>query len=288
MNPGRPSVYVSLSALRDLARRALPYSVRVGVARLRGLPALLAAAPGFARRRGAAEALDALPFVLAEHASPLLRPGTTAEPALQRAKERNVALAAARLDRLIVAPGEVFSFHWAVGWPSPLFGFRAGLELHDGRPARGAGGGACQSSNLLYLLALRAGMRIVERHRHALDLFPDNDRTVPFGCGATVAYNHADLRFENPLPQPVALRLELAGGELRGRLLAPADPGFRVEVYEVDHRFVREGDAWFRENRIRRRFVAPDGTVLLDQEVAHNRGRVLYDHQGLLACGAPR
>jgi hypothetical protein len=48
----------------------------------------------------------------------------------------------------------------------------------------------------------------------------------------------------------------------------------------VDHRFFREGAAWMRENRIRRRFRLPDGTLLLDQEVAHNRGRVTYEPPG--------
>lgn len=31
-----------------------------------------------------------------------------------------------------------------------------------------------------------------------------------------------------------------------------------------------------RENRIRRRFLRVDGSVILDQEVAHNRVRILY------------
>jgi vancomycin resistance protein VanW len=131
-------------------------------------------------------------------------------------------------------------------------------------------------------LALGAGMRIVERHRHALDLFPDDGRLVPFGCGATVFYNLADLRFENPWPDPVVLRLNVADGALHGTLAAPRDPGFRVDVYEVGHRFFRSGagneggGALYRENRIRRRITTAAGARVCDVEVAHNRGRVLY------------
>jgi hypothetical protein len=65
------------------------------------------------------------------------------------------------------------------------------------------------------------------------------------------------------------------------------DPGIRIEVEEVGHRFFRgEDGGWMRENRLRRRISRPDGTVLVDQEVAHNRGRVQYeptDEQ--LRCG---
>src|SRR5260370_34676795 len=100
-------------------------------------------------------------------------------------------------------------------------------------------------------------MKVVERHRHGLDLFPDHQRTVPFGCGATVFYNYADLRFENPLPQPVLLRCRIERRCLVGQLLTVDDPGWTVEVYEVGHRFFQEGDMRMRENRIRRRFTLP-------------------------------
>src|SRR6185436_4925393 len=128
-----------------------------------------------------------------------------------------------------------------------------------------------------YLLALQAGLKITERHRHALDLFPDHGRTVPFGCGATVFYNRADLRFENPFAFPVMLRLEVNAGVLRGQVTSPRDPGFQIRIYEVDHRFFREGDGWIRENRVRRRIQRRDGTLVLDQEVAHNRARLAYE-----------
>jgi len=198
---------------------------------------------------------------------------------LEQAVRSNVAAAVARVHGLLIRPHELFSFHATVGRPSTLRGFRRGLELHDERPALGVGGGACKLSNLVYLLALLGGMKIVERHRHALDLFPDANRTVPFGCGATVFYNYADLRFENPLPQSVWLGVHIdeTRDELLGELRVEADPGWRADIYEVDHRFVRAGDGWYRENRIRRRFVRADGSVLLDEQVARNRGRVLYE-----------
>ena len=130
-------------------------------------------------------------------------------------------------------------------------------------------------------------MRITERHRHGLDLFRDHERTVPFGCGATVFFNYEDMRFENPLPQPVLLRLRIEGRSLAVEIRGRDDPGWWVEIYETEHRFFREGGQWMRENRIRRRFVLPDGSTLLDQEVAHNRGRVLYEPPEEEPCGEP-
>jgi vancomycin resistance protein VanW len=265
---------------RYLARQLLPFPVRLELLRLKRWPMWLLETPTMARTRLLPVERDRFAFPLARHESPLARAPGSVEPALQRGKETNVALAARLLDGLVVRPHEIFSYHRAVGRPTRWRGFRPGLELHGDRPSRGVGGGCCQISNTLYLLALRGGMKIVERHRHGLDLFPDHQRTVPFGCGATVFYNYADLRFENPLPQPVMLQVRIEGRALVGELRTVADPGWRVEVYEVGHRFFREGDAWMRENRIRRRFRLVDGTELLDQEVAHNRGRVLYEPPG--------
>jgi vancomycin resistance protein VanW len=247
--------------------------LRVELARMRRWPQWALEARRLTPTRGG----DDFAHVIAHHASLLLRPGTTAEPRLQAGKERNVALAAARLDRILLPPGRVLSYHHAVGRPSRAAGFVPGMELHHGELSEGIGGGACQVANLLYYLALIGAMTIVERHRHSLDLFPDSERRVPFGCGATVFYNWADLRFVNPLDVAVALRLRVEGGVLVGELRAPQPLDLRVEVYEVEHRFIDRGSAWWRENRIRRRIARKsDGRLLIDQEVAHNVARCAY------------
>lgn len=266
--PAPDSAYNPGMAMRDL----VPRELRVEFARLRRVPAWLVEGRRVAKTRGGND----FAHVLARHSSPLRRAGTTPDPRLQAGKETNVARVASHLDRVVIEPGRVLSYHHLVGRPSRRRGFVPGLELHAGELAEGIGGGACQVANLLYYLALAGGMNVVERHRHTLDLFPDSDRRVPFGCGATVFYNWADLRFANPIDIAVVLRLGIVRGELVGELRAPVDPGFRVEIYEVDHRFVERDGATWRENRIRRRIRTLDGALLVDHEIAHNVGRVAY------------
>jgi vancomycin resistance protein VanW len=216
-------------------------------------------------------------WLLADHSSPLERTPGAIGRELQQGKEANVALAASLLDGLVIAPNQVFSHHHAIGRTTRRRGFRKGLELQNGNSTGSWGGGLCQVSNSFYWVAVRAGMRVVERHRHGLDLFPDHERTVPFGCGATVVYNYADFRFENPYPQPVLMRARIDNGAFISELWTKSDPGFRVEVEETDHRFFRDGDGWMRENRLRRRIRDTGGHLLSDVEVAHNTGRVMYD-----------
>ena len=133
---------------------------------------------------------------------------------LQEGKEKNLAIAASRTNAIVIEPGETFSYHALVGWPTRLRGFRKGLELQNKELGSGIGGGCCALSNLLYLIALQSGMEIVERHRHGLDLFPDHGRTIPFGCGATVFFPYADLKFSNPHSFPVLIETVLRGGQL--------------------------------------------------------------------------
>lgn len=268
---GRSSVPEVLFRARGLLRAALPLELRIALRR----------APAIARdlllptpiERAADRA--AFPHVQCARATPLRRGTVHYGEQLQQGKERNVALGAALIDGAVVAPGAIFSWHRAVGPPLRLRGFTRGPELHEGVLEPGLGGGLCQVSNLLYWLALHAGMEIVERHRHELDLFPDHDRTAPFGCGATVYYPRRDLRFRNPLEQPLLLETWLEAGQLHGRARLPCDPGMRWEVSEAGHRFVRSGAGVFRENRLLRRRIGP-GTAVAEELVSQNRARAAY------------
>ncbi len=254
-------------------RRLVPFGLRVLAVRLRREPEISLLRRTCAKKRS----VEPFGFVLAEHVSPLRRKTTTYGEKMQLGKERNAALVANALDGLVIEPYQLFSYHATVGNATRRRGFLLGPEMHMGKLVFGVGGGACSVSNMLYWLAIQSGMKITERHRHGLDLFPDHGRTVPFACGATVFYNQADLRFENPLPAPVILSFKVEGDALIGKISAERDPGFRFQVIEKDHRFWSEEGKTFRENRILRRVTLENGTSILEEELAHNRAQVLYD-----------
>ncbi len=257
----------------------LPFEVRLALIRLARLPAWTLEhhlAP-LARRHADSRERTDYTHLLAEHRSPLRRGATVAPPRLQLGKETNVTIAATTLDGLVIEPFQVFSYHHTVGRPTRRRGFEEGLELRDEGPAASIGGGLCQVSNGLHWAAVNAGMKIIERHRHGLDLFPDDQRTVPFGAGATVVFNYADLRFENPLPTPVMLTTRVEDGTFVVQFWTTRDPGWTVDVSDVDHRFFRRDGNWYRENRIRRRIEHRNGSVLVDEEIVHNVARVMYE-----------
>ncbi|MFT3710970.1 MAG: VanW family protein [Archangium sp.] len=254
--------------LRPLARRLLPVPVRVALLQWPQMLALLR----LPRLR------VGIPpeHVVTAHSSPLRRERTSYEESWQRAKETNVRRAVAAFDGLVLEPGALFSWHRHLGPPLRLRGFAAGPELHDERLASGGGGGLCQVANLLFFLGVTAGLEIVERHRHGLDLFPDDSRTVPFGCGATVFFPRKDLKLRNTSGATLTLSLRVDEHSLHGEFRAHTPLTHRCELVERGHRFETDSDGTrWRSNTLYRRWHHSDGSTR-DEWLADNRARVAW------------
>jgi vancomycin resistance protein VanW len=191
-------------------------------------------------------------------------------------------LAAAKVNGAVIAPNQVFSFCRTVGKTTSSAGYLPALELIQGELRAEIGGGLCQLSNLLFLLALDINAEIVERHRHSFDLFRDVERTVPFGCGATVFYNYVDFQFRNTLPFAVLLNVRVDPEVLHAEARAMEPLPFDVRVYETDHRFFRRDGAVYRANRIWRQVRWHDGRHCEPELIAANECRVLYPADDLV------
>jgi len=257
-------------------KRLLPYPARVNLRRCARWLADLPVRWRLTRARAADPEL--FPHCISRHSSKLLRRVKPEWAALQQNKVANLRLACARMNRLVVAPGQLFSFCAVTGPTGGSRGYLPGLEMHQGRLRSMPGGGLCQLSNLIFWLALNAGLEIVERHRHEQDLFPDDERTVPFGMGATVFYNYLDLRFRNTLGQPLLIRVAVDEPDLCGAFYAAEATGRTVEIVESAHRFFRDeaGRIW-RENRVAVNVTYPGGTPPARSTVYENKGLVRYD-----------
>jgi len=215
---------------------------------------------------------------LVGHSSKLIRNVEPRWQQLQENKVRNLELACARVDRLVILPDEVFSFCGLVGRTTRRKGYVDGLEARGGELVAAPGGGLCQLSNLLFWMAFRLDLEILERHRHEMDLFADDERTVPFGMGATVFYNYCDLQFRNTLGRPLLVRVSVERPLLRGSFSSDAPAPYSVDVAETRHRFVRRRDgAIWRENEVTRRVSYLDGRRPVKIETVRNAGRVMYD-----------
>lgn len=227
----------------------------------------------FARRR----TVPSTPHLHFRHRTPLLRRLRRVDMRYQYNKIVNLKLAAARLDGLVVRPGETFSYWRAIGRPTRRKGYLDGIVLFCGTFRPGVGGGLCQLSNLVYWMTLHTPLTVVERYRHSYDVFPDTDRTQPFGSGATCVYPYRDLMIRNDTQSVFRLRVRVGEEALEGEWLCDRRPEFAYRIVERNHRI--ESECWggyARRNELYREVYDSDGRCVDVQFVARNDARMMY------------
>lgn len=229
----------------------------------------------FARQRSERDVPT--PFQCCEHSTPLLRRLRDVDMCLQYNKIVNLRLATPRIDGVVLMPGETLSYWRMIGKPTYRKGYRDGMVLFCGTYRAGVGGGLCQLSNLIYWLTLHTPLTVVERYRHSYDVFPDANRTQPFGSGATCVYNYRDLMIRNDTPHAFRLRLWLDDERLHGCWLSDARPCLRYEVYERAHRYIQEAPGVYsRNNEIWRRIYDAEGALISDALITANHALMMY------------
>lgn len=216
-------------------------------------------------------------FHVYEHRTPLVRRLKNLDMWLQQNKVTNLGIAAQRLNGIIVRPQETFSYWKLIGKPSRSKGYKPGLVLDGGRMTAGVGGGLCQLSNLIYWMTLHTPLTVTERYRHSYDVFPDSDRTQPFGSGATCVYNYRDLQILNQTCMAFQLLVYLTPTHLAGEWRCDTAPGTRYEVYEKNHCIKPYyPGGYLRCNEIYRRVYGSDGSVAGDEFIVRNEALMLY------------
>lgn len=141
----------------------------------------------------------------------------------------NVNLGATRLNGILIAPGEVFSFAKAVGDVSGLTGYKQAYIISGGKTVLGDGGGICQVSTTLFRAALNAGLPIVERTAHAYRVgYYEQDS--PPGIDATVYVPTVDLKFKNDTGHYILIQTIVDLNELRLTFMLYGTSDGRISV----------------------------------------------------------
>jgi vancomycin resistance protein VanW len=223
-----------------------------------------------------------LPVRTVRHGSLLLRELEGAQMQLQHNKVVNLRLAAVRTDRLLIRPGETFSFNKVVGSCTRRRGYIEGMRLSDGVAVAGVGGGICQLANLLHWMFLHSPLTVLERSEHSFDPFPDNGRVLPWGVGCSIAYNYVDLVVRNDTATTFQLRTWVGERHLRGELRTDRPLPFTYSVSAREERFERDADGVVRRsNEIWRTTTdRRTGNVVACELVRRNRAIVKYAVSG--------
>ncbi len=230
----------------------------------------------------ATRATEPLPYRVKQHKSLLLRELGASEMYLQHNKVTNLRLASARVDELLIGPGEVFSFNRVVGSCTARKGYVAGMRLSNGRAHEGVGGGICQLANLLHWMFLHSPLTVVERSQHSFDPFPDNGRVLPWGVGCSIVYNYVDLVVRNDTDATFALRTSVGERYLEGELRVDRPLAHSYKVFARGEQFLRYAGEHYRRNEIWRTVVdRRTGDTLGEELVKQNCALVTYVPTGV-------
>ncbi|MGV2939225.1 VanW family protein [Mesobacillus sp. LC4] len=197
---------------------------------------------------------------------------------LQHNKVKNLKIATQKLNKIIIRPGETFSYWRLLGNTTKSKGYVDGMVLHYGKVTIGVGGGLCQLSNLIYWMTLHTPLTITERYRHSYDVFPDSKRSQPFGSGATCAYNYLDLQIKNETNTSYQLIVYLNDTHLVGEWRSETPATQSYEVYEREHAITMEyWGGYVRHNRIHRKVYNSDKIQIDDEFVTENHAIMMYE-----------
>jgi vancomycin resistance protein YoaR len=111
-------------------------------------------------------------------------------------RNKNIAVASAKVNGALIAPGQTFSLYKQIGEVTPESGYVTSYVIIGHRTELGLGGGVCQVSTTLFRGALSSGLPIVERHPHSYRVHYYEQNSGP-GLDATVYFPDVDFKFRN-------------------------------------------------------------------------------------------
>lgn len=134
----------------------------------------------------------------------------------------NIELTAKKINGILIAPGEIFSFNQAVGDISAASGFRQAYVIKSGRTVLDDGGGVCQDSTTLFRAVLNAGLPVLKRTAHAYRV-AYYEQGFPPGLDATVYAPSVDFQFKNDTLAHVLIQAYTSGNSLYVDLYGTSD-----------------------------------------------------------------
>ncbi|MGI0490482.1 VanW family protein [Alkalinema pantanalense CENA528] len=179
-------------------------------------------------------------------------------------KRHNLTIAVHQIESVVIQPNQIFSFWSVVGQPTKRRGYLEGRALMNDQLQAVVGGGLCQLSGLIYLLALQTDLEILERHSHSQDIYTDETRFAPLGSDATVVYGYKDLRIQNRTTSPLRFQFEIQPNSITASILAIRSiPKYSVEFLLDD----RHSDKWVQTLR----YLSPSQAPQVVQQTVYAR-----------------
>lgn len=214
----------------------------------------------------AKQAETLLPYRLFEATCPMYNRETGFDMVYQENKVFNLKLAAKTLDKLVIYPGETFSFWKAVRYADRDTPYKDGLVVADGKLQTLPGGGLCQMSNLLFWLFLHTPLTVAERHGHMVKDFPDPPSDAPIGVDAAISEGWLDLKVRNDTNITYQISITFDEGNINGCILTDTMPTVKYYITNGKPLYYQKNSGIYEEVDILQNII----TLADDQCISSN------------------
>lgn len=219
---------------------------------------------------------ELLPYEVYNTKMVLINENTGYDIKYQLNKVFNVKLASDTINKVLIKPGEVFSFWQLVRFAEKKEKYKDGLCLTDGKIIYKHGGGLCLISDLLYMLLLHSPLTIIERHDHDAKDFPTPDDGLK-GVDATITEGWLDLKIKNETEDTFQIVLEFDDTYEYAHLLVNTKPEYKYNIVNRDlHYYRKNGNIYESVNVVKQKINIETNEVVSEEVLYTNTLRIQY------------
>ena len=140
-------------------------------------------------------------------------------------RKHNIRQAVNKINGIIIAPNQKFSFNEVVGNRTEKNGYRVAKIMNQGELIDGVGGGVCQVSTTLYNAVLLSGLKIEQANKHS-----ERVAYVKSGFDAMVNYGSSDLVFINNTENNVYIYANIVNDKLTFNIFGESLKGYSYKL----------------------------------------------------------
>lgn len=184
----------------------------------------------------------------------------------QNNKVHNLKIVSKTMNKILIYPGEVFSFCKLSNKSRKYGSYKEGLVLVDGKIVFEKGGGICHLSNLLYYLFLMSPLTIIERHAHKVKSFPNPDKDSLDGIDATIHSGWLDLKVRNDTNHIYQIVIDFDEDYMYGKILSNDKIKQNYSIINLSPKYIRKNNKIYESVSVVRIIRDRDTNEMINSE----------------------
>lgn len=220
---------------------------------------------------------DTFEYKIFSTKSKMINPKSGFDIKYQINKVDNLKLVANTINKIVIEPGETFSF-WMLARKAEKYGsYKDGLAVENDKVINVKGGGLCQISNLLFWIFLHTPLTIVERHPHSAETLPPPGGDIPEGVDATIAEGWKDLKVKNDTKDRFQILIDFDEEYIYGGILSDTKQDIYYRVKSENLKYTRENGKIYRYNEVYKLWYNSSDNLLRKELILKNKYEIQYD-----------